>query len=547
MALSGRDDRGVLWTPPPDVRETTEIGRYLAWLERERGLAFPDYDELWRWSVDDLAGFWSSIWEFFEVKAHAPYSTVLASDAMPGAVWFPGARLNFAEHLVGGDDDAEQVAIVSHSQTRDPIELSFADLREQVARARAGLAAARRRPRRPRRRLPAEHPRDAGGVRGDGEPRRGLGELRARARPTQRRRPTRAARADGAADGRRVRLPRPLDRPPRGGRDDPRRPSHPAPRRARPLRRPRGSRRALLGRAARRARAARVRPGRLRPPAVRAVLVGDDRPAEGDRPRARRHPARVPQGARAELGPEAGRPPALVQHDLLDDVERARRRAPGALVDRDARRRPDVAGRRLAVAGRRGDAPDLHGREPGLPDGVPQGGPGARARVRPRLDPRLRHRRLPAPGRGLPLRLRPARARRAAHQRQRRHRRLQRDRRRLAAPPGLRGRDLRAPARRRGRRVRPAGRAARRRAGRARDHEADAVHARRAVGRHGRLALPHARTSTCSRGSGARATGSGSRSAAAASSRAAPTRPSTAAASASAPASSTASSRSCRR
>ncbi|HEY8703407.1 MAG TPA: acetoacetate--CoA ligase [Gaiellaceae bacterium] len=134
-----RDDPGVLWTPPPDVRETTEIGRYLAWLERERGLTFPDYEELWRWSVDDLAGFWSSIWEFFEVKAHAPYSTVLASDAMPGATWFPGARLNFAEHLIGHDDDAEQVAIVSHSQTRDPIELSFADFREQVARARAGL------------------------------------------------------------------------------------------------------------------------------------------------------------------------------------------------------------------------------------------------------------------------------------------------------------------------------------------------------------------------------------------------------------------------
>jgi acetoacetyl-CoA synthetase len=129
----------VLWTPPPDVRETTEIGRYLGWLDHERGLAFAGYDDLWRWSVDDLPAFWSSIWEFFEVKAHAPYSTVLASDAMPGAVWFPGALLNFAEHLIGSDDDAEQVAIVSHSQTRDPIELTFAAFREQVARARAGL------------------------------------------------------------------------------------------------------------------------------------------------------------------------------------------------------------------------------------------------------------------------------------------------------------------------------------------------------------------------------------------------------------------------
>ena len=129
----------VLWTPRADVRETTEIGRYVTWLERERGLTFATYDELQRWSVADLPAFWASIWDFFQVKAHAPYTAVLASDAMPGAVWFPGARLNFAEHLVGEDSDLERVAIVAHSQTRNPIELTFAELREQVARARAGL------------------------------------------------------------------------------------------------------------------------------------------------------------------------------------------------------------------------------------------------------------------------------------------------------------------------------------------------------------------------------------------------------------------------
>ena len=134
-----RDEPGILWTPPPDIRETTEIGRYLAWLERERGLVFTDYDELQRWSVDDLEAFWSSVWEFFGVKAHAPYTAVLASEAMPGAVWFPGARLNFAEHLLGRDEDTEKVAVVSRSQTRDPVDLTFGDLREQVARARAGL------------------------------------------------------------------------------------------------------------------------------------------------------------------------------------------------------------------------------------------------------------------------------------------------------------------------------------------------------------------------------------------------------------------------
>jgi len=137
--MPGADDGGVLWTPPADVREHTEVGRYLAWLERERGLAFRDYEELQRWSVDDLAGFWSSIWEFFEVKEHAPYRTVLESGAMPGARWFPGARLNFAEHLLGTEEDGGRVAVVARSQTRGPAELTFGELREQVARARAGL------------------------------------------------------------------------------------------------------------------------------------------------------------------------------------------------------------------------------------------------------------------------------------------------------------------------------------------------------------------------------------------------------------------------
>jgi acetoacetyl-CoA synthetase len=136
---AGHHEGAVLWSPPADVRETTEIGRYLAWLERERGLVFEGYDELWRWSVDDLPGFWSSIWEFFEVRAHAPYETVLTGDSMPGTGWFPGARLNFGEHLVGRDEDADRVAILARSQTRDPVELTFAELREQVARARAGL------------------------------------------------------------------------------------------------------------------------------------------------------------------------------------------------------------------------------------------------------------------------------------------------------------------------------------------------------------------------------------------------------------------------
>jgi acetoacetyl-CoA synthetase len=129
----------VLWTPPAEVRETTEIGRFLNWLRDERGRDLSDYDDLWQWSVDGLEGFWGAIWDFFGIRTHAPYDRVLASAQMPGAQWFPGARLNYAEHLLGTDEDTDRVAVVAHSQTRPPIELTFGELRAQVARARAGL------------------------------------------------------------------------------------------------------------------------------------------------------------------------------------------------------------------------------------------------------------------------------------------------------------------------------------------------------------------------------------------------------------------------
>jgi acetoacetyl-CoA synthetase len=129
----------VLWTPPADVRETTLIGRYLDWLKEERGIDHAGYDELWHWSVDDLEGFWGSLWDFFEIRAHTPYERVLGSREMPGAEWFTGSRLNYAEHMVGRDEDTDQVAVLARSQTRADFDLTFGELREQVARARAGL------------------------------------------------------------------------------------------------------------------------------------------------------------------------------------------------------------------------------------------------------------------------------------------------------------------------------------------------------------------------------------------------------------------------
>jgi acetoacetyl-CoA synthetase len=139
VAAGNADPPAVLWTPPPDARRETEIGRYLEWLERKRGLTFASYDDLQRWSIDDLSGFWSSVWEFFDVRSYTPYTSVIEEERMPGARWFPGATLNFAEHLLGSDDDLDANAVVSRSQTRGGVDLTFRELRDQVALARAGL------------------------------------------------------------------------------------------------------------------------------------------------------------------------------------------------------------------------------------------------------------------------------------------------------------------------------------------------------------------------------------------------------------------------
>lgn len=127
----------VLWTPPSDVREATVIGRFLGWVGRERGVELRDYEAAWRWSVEDLDGFWGAVAEFFGVRFHDRPSAALAQPRMPGAEWFPGGTLNYAEHLLAGDGD--QVVLVAHSEARPVVQLTRQQLRDQVAAVRAGL------------------------------------------------------------------------------------------------------------------------------------------------------------------------------------------------------------------------------------------------------------------------------------------------------------------------------------------------------------------------------------------------------------------------
>jgi acetoacetyl-CoA synthetase len=127
----------VLWSPTAESIAATGLGRFLDWAARERGLTFDGYDELWRWSVRDLTGFWGAVWDYFDPIAHSAPRQVLADASMPGARWFPGATLNFAENALRGDDG--DTVIIARSQTRGPTRMTRGELRDAVARAAEGL------------------------------------------------------------------------------------------------------------------------------------------------------------------------------------------------------------------------------------------------------------------------------------------------------------------------------------------------------------------------------------------------------------------------
>ncbi|MBO1768177.1 acetoacetate--CoA ligase [Allobranchiibius sp. GilTou38] len=130
----------VLWRPPDDVLDTSEVGRFLTWLHTHRGLDLSDHDALWQWSVEDLDGFWSAIWEFFGIHDRGTRTSVLAERVVPGAQWFTGSLLNYAEHALrgaGAQDSA--VAIHARSQSRADRDLTWGELRDAVARAARAL------------------------------------------------------------------------------------------------------------------------------------------------------------------------------------------------------------------------------------------------------------------------------------------------------------------------------------------------------------------------------------------------------------------------
>ena len=123
----------LLWTPRPEFAEASNLVRYMRWLKQAHGREFGDYDALWQWSVSDIEAFWASIWEYFDVQSERPYLRVLDQRIMPGAKWFEGSRLNYAEHLLRAEATGESRTVFHHLTENRPLQaMSWAELGRQV-------------------------------------------------------------------------------------------------------------------------------------------------------------------------------------------------------------------------------------------------------------------------------------------------------------------------------------------------------------------------------------------------------------------------------
>jgi acetoacetyl-CoA synthetase len=124
-----------LWQPSPEQVERARLTDYMRWLDR----GFADYRELWQWSVDDLDGFWGSLWDYFEVEGE--YTRVLGRREMPAADWFPGTEISYPAHAFRGRSD-DELAILHASELRPLSSWTWGELRAQAGAIRGALVEA---------------------------------------------------------------------------------------------------------------------------------------------------------------------------------------------------------------------------------------------------------------------------------------------------------------------------------------------------------------------------------------------------------------------
>ncbi len=150
QAANGATLQTPLWQPSAADRERAEMTRFMHWVGERHGREFEGYEDLWRWSVAELEDFWQDIWDFFGVRSSHEHEQVLARRTMPGAQWFTGAELNYAENMLrgpahkdgrGGGREPDAIAVLHCSELRELQQLTWAELSEQVASVAAALRA----------------------------------------------------------------------------------------------------------------------------------------------------------------------------------------------------------------------------------------------------------------------------------------------------------------------------------------------------------------------------------------------------------------------
>jgi len=122
-----------LWHPSEERIKKANMTRFIQFINKKYHKDFRNYDELYRWSIESIPDFWEAMWEFGEVKASSGYKTIVDDlTKMPGARWFIGSRLNFAENLLRYRDD--RVALIFKGEEKEPVVVNYSELYDNVAR-----------------------------------------------------------------------------------------------------------------------------------------------------------------------------------------------------------------------------------------------------------------------------------------------------------------------------------------------------------------------------------------------------------------------------
>ena len=113
----------LLWTPSPARTAASNLTKFSQWLKETRGLDFADYQAMYEWSVADVDALWGALWEYFNPKVSAQPTAVLGKRTMPGAEWFPGAVLNYAENVMSKAVPG-QTALIHFNERDAAVEMS---------------------------------------------------------------------------------------------------------------------------------------------------------------------------------------------------------------------------------------------------------------------------------------------------------------------------------------------------------------------------------------------------------------------------------------